>query len=181
MISAAYEEHEKAPALAEFFTPIITLLKKAGLSQLAVMVEPGRSIVASAGVLLSTVQYMKDTGSRVFCITDTGMNDLIRPALYSAWMNIEALHPSDVEPRLMDVVGPVCESADFLGKERKLAVGAGDILVVFDAGAYGASMASHYNSRALPTEILVDEGKIRVLRAPEAFDDIISGDNLISL
>ena len=177
----AYEEHEKAPALAEFFTPIITLLKKAGLSQLAVMVEPGRSIVASAGVLLSTVQYMKDTGSRVFCITDTGMNDLIRPSLYSAWMNIEALHPSDVEPRLMDVVGPVCESADFLGKERKLAVGAGDILVVFDAGAYGASMASHYNSRALPTEILVDEGKIRVLRAPEAFDDIISGDNLISL
>lgn len=177
----AYEEGDQAPDLTEFFAPIIAAMKANGLEDMALMVEPGRSVVGDAGVLLTTVQYMKDTGMRLFCLTDVGMNDLIRPALYSAWMRIENLHPSTEPVQVMDVVGPVCESSDFVAKDRPLAAKAGDVLVIFDAGAYGASMASRYNSRVLPTELLVDGEKIHVLRAPETFEEIIAGDNLITL
>lgn len=176
----AYEPTDTNPPLEDFFQPIIGLLNANGLEHLRIMVEPGRAIVGNTGVLLARVEYLKNNGTKTFCITNTGMNDLIRPALYQAWMAIEVLesHP-ELPPLTLDVVGPVCESSDFLGLERSLAVKEGDTLVVYDAGAYGASMASRYNSRALPTELLIHEGKLHVLRALESFEAIIEGDRLI--
>ncbi len=178
----AYEQGEKPPDLGDFFGPVISLMKESGLDDLTLMVEPGRAIVGDAGVLLTTVQYMKDNGARRFAVVDAGMNDLIRPALYSAWMRIEPLQIREELPaQTLDVVGPVCESSDFLGKDRLLCTAQGEGLVVFDAGAYGASMASRYNSRALPAELLIDRGRIHVLRERETFEQIIAGDNLIDL
>lgn len=180
----AYGEQDHQPDLESFFQPIIAELKKRHLDDLSLMIEPGRAIVGEAGVLLTHVEYLKHNGAKRFCVTDAGMNDLIRPALYDAWMRIEPvhLHPGDgddVTP--FDVVGPVCESSDFLGLDRHFPVKAGDILAVFDAGAYGSSMASRYNSRPLPAEILVDGQTIHVLRQTEELDDIVSGDCLIDI
>ncbi len=176
----AYEPTDCAPEVSTFLCPVVEKLAQAGFTDTAIMVEPGRSIVGTAGVLLTEVQYLKDNGTRRFAVVDAGMNDLIRPALYSAWMGIEPLvERAGAECTVLDVVGPVCESSDFLGKERALAVTAGDVLAVRDAGAYGASMASRYNSRALPVELLVDGSHVHVLRARERFEDIVAGDQLL--
>jgi diaminopimelate decarboxylase len=121
------------------------------------MLEPGRAIVGNAGVLLTRVEYLKHTDHKDFAIIDAAMNDLLRPALYGAWQAIIPVHPRlDRAPRVYDLVGPVCETGDFLGKDRELALEPGDLLAVRSAGAYGFSMSSNYNSRPRAAEIMVD-------------------------
>jgi diaminopimelate decarboxylase len=132
--------------------------------------EPGRSIVANAGVLLTRVEFLKGHEGKHFAIVDAAMNDLLRPALYSAWMDIVPVCPrQDVPEQVYDVVGPVCETGDFLGKERSLAIMAGDLLAIRSAGAYGFSMSSNYNSRNRAVELLVDGEQVHLARRRETF------------
>ena len=133
-----------------------------------VIFEPGRSIVGDTGVLLTSVEYLKPGEEKNFCIVDAAMNDLMRPALYQAWMDVKPLKQSDGADALTyDVVGPVCESGDWLAKDRDLAVAPGDVLAIMQAGAYGFAMASNYNTRGRPAEVMVDGGKVHVVRQRE--------------
>jgi diaminopimelate decarboxylase len=138
---------------------------------LTLLVEPGRSIAANAGIFVTRVEFLKCTEHKNFAIVDGAMNDLIRPALYSAWQAIIPVTKQAGESRLYDVVGPVCESADFLGKERELVVHAGDLLAVRTAGAYGFVMSSNYNSRPRAPEIMVDGNQTHVVRQREVMAD----------
>ncbi len=146
-------------------------LTQRGYSQLRIVMEPGRSIVAAAGLLLTTVQYVKTTPVKHFLITDAAMNDLIRPALYAAWMPVLPVVQSDARSEvLFDVVGPVCESSDWLARDRALPAEQGELLAVTMAGAYGMSMASHYNSRRLPAEILVNGSALHLIRQRDSIE-----------
>jgi diaminopimelate decarboxylase len=147
---------------------------------LKLILEPGRSIVGNAGILLTKIEYLKDNGTRHFAITDAGMNDLMRPALYNAWQNILPVKQRDLPLKEYDVTGPVCESADFLGKARQLAIAPNDLLAVDGAGAYGFSMSSTYNSRPRPPEILVDGKTTYLIRRRETIEDAISLEQLVS-
>ncbi len=141
---------------------------------LLLLLEPGRSIVAHAGVLLTRVIGVKDNAARRFVIVDAGMNDLLRPALYEAFHRIEPVRGGGGDECLVEVVGPVCESGDFLGRQRRLpGLAPGDLLVVRDAGAYGFSMASNYNLRPRAAELLADAGGARVIRRRESFEDLV--------
>jgi diaminopimelate decarboxylase len=141
---------------------------------LRLVLEPGRSLVAAAGVLLTRVLYVKDTRSKRFVIVDAGMNDLLRPALYEAYHRIEPVGPPRDGGRRVDVVGPVCESSDFLARDRELPeVAVGELLAVRDTGAYGFVMASNYNLRPRPAEVMVEEGRVRLLRRRETFEDLV--------
>ena len=163
-------DNETPPTPSEYCAPILERLKDLDV---AIYIEPGRAMVANACVLLAKVQYQKDNGDKHFVITDTGMNDMIRPALYGSWMTIlNAVKHEDGEAVLCDVVGPICESDDFLGKDRKLNVKNGDILAVRGAGAYGSSMSSTYNTRRLPCEIMVDGDKSYVIKKRQTYEDI---------
>lgn len=162
-------DNETPPSPADYFAAVSERL---GSIDVAVYVEPGRAMVANAGILLTKVQYQKDNGSRHFVIVDGAMNDLIRPALYGSWMNIINAKKHAGDDVLSDVVGPVCESDDFLGKDRRLNVIDGDILAVRGAGAYGSSMSSNYNTRRLPAEIMVNGDKSYVIRARQSYEDI---------
>ena len=145
---------EEPPAIADVMAHIRGHL---GARKLSLVFEPGRSICADAGVLLTRVEYIKNNQDKYFAIVDAAMNDLIRPALYSAWQDIiPADLSSDAQPQNFDIVGPICESSDFLGKDRKLALEAGDLLAVCSSGAYGFGMASNYNSRNRAAEVMVD-------------------------
>ena len=156
------------------------LLERFGRRRLTLITEPGRAIVARAGVLLTRVEYLKDNGERRFAIVDAGMNDLIRPSLYGAWMGIEPVRPrSDIEPACYDVVGPVCESGDFLGKQRTLALAGGELLAVTGAGAYGFAMSSNYNSRPRAAEIMVDGSNAFLVRERESLEDLVRGERLL--
>jgi len=146
------------------------LIEEIGERKLEIVVEPGRFIVGPAGVLLTRVEYLKRNEERRFAVVDAGMNDLIRPALYSAWQGIEPVVAREDEPRVYDVVGPVCESADFLGKQRSLAIEEGDLLAVRDSGAYVSVMASNYNTRPRAAEVLVDGEDAHLVRAREEID-----------
>jgi len=154
---------------------IVPLLKPLGLR---ILFEPGRFLVGNAGVLLTTVQYVKETSAKTFTIVDAGMNDLIRPALYEGYHEIVPVREGG-ETRVMDVVGPVCESGDFFAQDREVAVrGQGDRLALMSAGAYGFVMASNYNSRALPAEILVEGGVANVVRTRQTFEDLVRGESI---
>lgn len=146
---------------------------------LPVHIEPGRAIAANAGLFITRVQYLKPTAHRNFAIVDGAMNDLIRPSLYSAWQEIVPVTPHDADCRDWDIVGPVCETGDFLGKDRALALEPGDLLAVRSAGAYGFSMASNYNSRNRPAEIMVDGDQAFLVRARETIDDQLRLESLI--
>jgi len=136
--------------------------------------------VARAGALLTRVEYLKDNGDKRFAIVDAGMNDLVRPSLYGAWMGIEAVRPRrDIEHAVYDVVGPVCESSDFLGKNRSLALTGGELLAVTGAGAYSFAMSSNYNSRCRPAEVMVDGDTAFLVRARESFEDLVRGEQLL--
>ncbi len=167
---------ETPPTPSEYLQAV---LQKITDDNLAIYVEPGRAIAANAGILVTKVLYLKEQESRNFCIVDAGMNDLIRPALYNSWMNIIEAIRGTGDKVTYDVVGPVCESDDFLGKDRKLAVSPGDYLVVKGAGAYGFSMASTYNSRPLPCEIMVSANKAKIIRKRQSFSDLISCESLL--
>jgi diaminopimelate decarboxylase len=157
------------------------LKPKLAATGLAVHLEPGRAIAANAGLLLTRVHYLKASSARNFAIVDAAMNDLLRPALYDAWQEIVAVHPHNGEDEqlLYDIVGPVCESGDFLGKQRPLALRADDLLAVRGAGAYGFVMASNYNTRPRPAEVLVDGGNEHLARARETLEDLMRGEQLL--
>lgn len=143
------------------------------------LIEPGRAIAANAGVLLTRVEYLKHTPHKNFAVVDAAMNDLMRPALYQAWQDIVPVAPREGAPQLFDVVGPVCETGDFLGKDRELALDAGDLLVVRSAGAYGFSMSSNYNSRPRAAEVMVDGDRSYVVRERERIDQLYAGEHLL--
>ena len=174
-LGISYQSGETAPGIAEF---VAALRDRIGPAELKVMVEPGRSIVGQAGVLLTTVLNRKKTPSREFVVVDAAMNDLIRPSLYRAHHDIFPLREAaDAEVITADVVGPVCETGDFLARDRVMpAVEAGDLLAIASAGAYGFVQASNYNSRPRGPEILVEGDEWRIIRARESFDDLIWGE-----
>lgn len=168
---------ENPPTIPEYVSIIEKKLKNYSLE---VILEPGRSIVAEAGVLLTKVEYLKHTSHKNFAIVDAGMNDLMRPALYEAWQEIIPLQQKDSSTsQQYDIVGPVCESADFLGKNRQLSLQAGDLLAICHAGAYGFSMSSNYNSRPRVAEIMVDKNQVHLIRKRESISDLFSQEKLI--
>ncbi|AVI82461.1 diaminopimelate decarboxylase [Pseudomonas syringae pv. tomato] len=146
---------------------------------LGLLFEPGRFIVANAGVLLTQVEYLKHTEHKDFAIVDAAMNDLIRPALYQAWMDVTAVRPRDSEPRAYDIVGPICETGDFLAKGRELALAEGDLLAVHSAGAYGFVMSSNYNTRGRAAEVLVDGTQAFEVRRRETVAELFAGESLL--
>lgn len=146
---------------------------------LELVFEPGRFIVANAGVLLTRVEYLKHTEHKDFAIVDAAMNDLIRPALYQAWMDISAVQPRTGEARTYDIVGPICETGDFLAKERRLALEEGDLLAVHSAGAYGFVMSSNYNTRGRAAEVLIDGEEAVEVRRRETVAELFAGESLL--
>lgn len=155
------------------------LLDKLGGLDLPLMLEPGRSLVGNAGLLLTRVEYVKQGQGKRFAIVDAAMNDLLRPALYDAWHDIVSAQPGRTEAQLCDVVGPVCESGDFLGQGRLIPVVEGDLLAVLSAGAYGMSMSSNYNTRPRAAEVLVGmDGQPRLIRRRETLADLLGPEEL---
>lgn len=146
---------------------------------LGLVFEPGRFIVANAGVLLTQVEYLKHTEHKDFAIVDAAMNDLIRPALYQAWMDVTAVRPRATQARAYDIVGPICETGDFLAKDRQLALEEGDLLAVHSAGAYGFVMSSNYNTRGRAAEVLVDGDQAVEVRRRETVAELFAGESLL--
>ena len=146
---------------------------------LALVFEPGRSIVANAGVLLTRVEYLKHTEHKDFAIVDAAMNDLIRPALYQAWMDVVAVQPRSGATRPYDIVGPICETGDFLAKDRQLALAEGDLLAIRSAGAYGFVMSSNYNTRGRAAEVMVDGERSFEVRQRETVQELFAGESLL--
>ena len=146
---------------------------------LEIIIEPGRSIVGNAGILLTKVEYLNETPFKNFAVVDTAMNDLIRPSLYNGWHEIKRVtQDSDVKEKTYDIVGPICETGDFVGKNRTLPLTEGDLLAIFSTGAYGFSMSSNYNSRPRAAEILVDDNQVYEIRERETQEDLINGELL---
>ena len=144
-----------------------------------VIFEPGRAIVGDSGVLLTRVEYLKPGAEKNFCIVDAAMNDLMRPALYQAWMDVQAVAPHAGEAVVYDVVGPVCESGDWLARERALAVNEGDLLAIMQAGAYGFTMASNYNTRGRAAEVMVDGDQVHLVRQRENPADLFALESVL--
>jgi diaminopimelate decarboxylase len=167
---------EKPPELKDYLGQIFQRL---GRRKLRMLFEPGRSLVGNTGVLLTRVEYLKHGAAKNFVVVDAAMNDLIRPALYDAWHDVLPVTQREAGARLYDVVGPVCESADFLAKERALAVAPGDLLAIMSAGAYGMTMSSNYNSRKRPPEVLVDGAKPWLVRERERTESLFASERLL--
>jgi len=167
------------PAADDLWTRLLARLDERGFGDRQLMIEPGRSLVGNAGVCLTQVQFIKPGEQKNFCIIDAAMNDLPRPAMYEAFHQIVPLSLSDAAAQVYDVVGPVCESGDWIGRDRALNVQAGDTLAVLSAGAYCMSMASNYNTRGRPAEVLVDAHKSHVIRTRETVADQMRGENLV--
>lgn len=162
---------EEPPHPTEYATALLDKLKH--YPNLEIVLEPGRAISANAGILVTKVEYLKSNEDRNFAIVDTGMNDMIRPALYEAYMELVEVDRSlNRQEAIYDVVGPICETSDFLGKGRKLAVAEGDLIAMRSAGAYGATMSSTYNSRPQAVEILVDDANFHLIKERATFEDL---------
>ena len=172
---------EKPPQPFDYASQLLARLSRwEGGEQLTLLFEPGRSIAANAGLMLTRVEFLKPGETKNFAIVDAAMNDLIRPALYQAWQAIVPVDTRQVRnAATYDVVGPVCETGDFLGKERELAIAEGDLLAVRSAGAYGFVMASNYNSRPRPPEVMVDGDTYHVVRARETLESLWAGEALL--
>lgn len=167
---------EQAPTTADYLAPLLAVL--AGRQE-ELLFEPGRSLVGNAGALLTRVLILKHGAEKNFAVVDAAMNDLLRPALYDAWHDIEPVQPRTGEARAYDVVGPVCESGDFLGQERSLALQEGDLLAVMSAGAYGMAMSSNYNSRPRAAEVMVDGDRAYLIRRREAVTELFAAESLL--
>ncbi|MCQ9425937.1 diaminopimelate decarboxylase [Pseudomonas sp. LJDD11] len=174
-LGVRYRDEE--PPLAQDY--IQAVRKRLEGRDLGLVFEPGRFIVANAGALLTRVEYLKHTEHKDFAIVDAAMNDLIRPALYQAWMDVSAVQPRDSAPRLYDIVGPICETGDFLAKDRELALAEGDLLAVRSAGAYGFVMSSNYNTRGRAAEVLVDGNQAHEVRRRETLTELFAGESLL--
>jgi diaminopimelate decarboxylase len=170
---------EAPPSADELVTRLLQRIDARGHGHRELLFEPGRSLVGNAGVLLTEVLYLKPGSGKNFCIVDAAMNDLMRPAMYQAWMAIEPCRRRDAAASTWDVVGPVCESGDWLGRERELAVQPGDMLAVLSAGAYAMSMASNYNSRARAAEVMLVDGLPVLIRERERIEDLMARERFI--
>jgi diaminopimelate decarboxylase len=170
---------EKPPAADELVGAMLARIDARGHGQREILVEPGRSLVGNAGLLVARVQVLKRGSERHFCIVDAAMNDLVRPAMYNAWMGITPCTLRDGTPELWDVVGPICESGDWLGHERSLAVKEGDLIAVTSAGAYAMAMASNYNSRPRAAEVMVDGDAVHLIRERETVVSLYASERLI--
>ncbi|MCH8179408.1 MAG: diaminopimelate decarboxylase [Proteobacteria bacterium] len=171
---------ETPPKADELIAQLLARIDARGHGHRQVMFEPGRSLVGNAGVLLTEVLFLKEGEQKNFCVVDAAMNDLMRPALYEAWMGIvNTLQRPHEEAQVWDVVGPVCESGDWLGRDRALNVEAGDVLAVLSAGAYGMTMASNYNTRGRAAEVMVDQGRAHVVRERERVAELFALERLL--
>ena len=171
-----YRADQVQPTVAAYLNPLLDKLKGRGLK---VVLEPGRRLVGNAGLLLTRIEYLKAGEEKNFAIIDAAMNDLMRPALYEAWHDIVPVTPRPGVTQDYDVVGPVCETGDFLGQARPLAVQPGDLLAVMSAGAYGMAMASNYNTRPRAAEIMVDGTQVHLIRARESVEQLYAGEKLL--
>ena len=170
-VGIVYQD-EQTPDLRAYAQAVEPLIKARGLS---LILEPGRSLVGNAGVLLTRVEYVKHGEEKNFVVVDAAMNDLMRPALYQAYHAVENVSRPDAPKITADIVGPICETGDFIGKERQIGAAQGDILAVRSAGAYASSMASNYNTRCRAAEVLLDEqGNSRLIRRRETLDDLLA-------
>ncbi len=169
-------QDETPPQPAE---QVAALLAELGDRQVEILVEPGRAIAGNAGVLLTEVLFLKHNDEKNFAIIDAAMNDLMRPALYGAWQDIVPVMPREGDAKAYDLVGPVCETGDFLGKQRVLNLKAGDVLAVKSAGAYGFTMSSNYNTRPRAIELIVDGADVHVVRQRETVEQLLQGESLI--
>ena len=170
---------EAPPTHREYARVLLPALRELGVT---VLLEPGRSIVGNAGILLTRVLYRKETGEKTFVVVDAAMNDLIRPALYDAYHELQPVAEArlDAPRETVDVVGPICESGDFLAKDRALArTEEGDLLAVMSAGAYGSAMASNYNTRPRAVEVLVDGNRYTIVRRRETYEDLVAGETVL--
>lgn len=171
-----YHESQTEPVVADYLRPLLDRLTGRGLR---VLLEPGRRLVGNAGVLLTKVEYLKHGEDKHFAIVDAAMNDLARPALYEAWHDIVPVTPRAGETRTYDIVGPVCETGDFLGQARPLALQQGDLLAVLSAGAYGMVMSSNYNTRPRAAEILIDGAKMHIVRPRETIESLFADEKAV--
>ena len=171
---------ESPPNITEFTNTLLNRVEERGFGHLEVLLEPGRSLVGNAGILLTQVEYLKTGVDKNFCIVNAAMNDLMRPALYGAYHAIVPIHVSQAKPNCYDVVGPVCESGDWLGKDRVLAVNEGDILAILSAGAYGFVMASNYNTRGRAAEVMVDGNEAYLVRQRETPESLYENERTIN-
>ena len=172
---------ETPPEPGAYMAALLRHLKRPNdpYQHLRILIEPGRAIVGNAGVLLTTVEYLKHSDAKNFAVVDAAMNDFVRPALYDAWQDIVPVVQGKAPVRTYDVVGPVCETADFLGRDRPLAIGAGDLMAVHSAGAYGACMSSNYNTRPRAAEVMVDGDVFHVVRRRETLEDMLLPESLL--
>ena len=169
-------DKEKPPNISEYAKTVKKILKGTGLK---IIFEPGRVLIGNAGILLTTVEFIKNGTEKNFVVVDAAMNDLMRPSLYSAFHKIVNLSESLSRRKKYDIVGPICETGDFLGKNRTLSVEENNLLAILDVGAYGMSMSSNYNSRPKVSEILVDKDKFFIIRKKDTFADLINGEQLL--
>jgi diaminopimelate decarboxylase len=167
---------EAPPAMKDYLKP---LFQRLGSRKLRVLFEPGRSLVGNTGILLTRVEYLKHGAAKNFVVTDAAMNDLLRPALYDAWHEVLPVVRRDGPAKRYDVVGPICESADFLARERSLSLEPGDLLAVMSAGAYGMTMSSNYNSRPRPAEVIVDGTTTHLVRERESTESLFASERLL--
>ncbi len=168
---------EKPPSIKEYVTTLCSLTQN---MKQRLVIEPGRSLVGNSGILLTRIEYLKQTAARNFAIVDAAMNDLIRPSLYDAYHDMLPVKKNTVAAKSYEIVGPVCETGDFLGRDRKLSIVNGDLLAIMSAGAYGMSMSSNYNTRSRAAEILVSGGQMHLIRQRETFDQMIAGEQIIA-
>lgn len=170
-------ETEEPPLPSDYASAI---LERLSASRYEILLEPGRAIIGNAGVLLMQVEYLKQNGERQFAIVDAAMNDNMRPALYNAWQAIIPVDENSAgETGLYDIVGPVCETGDFLGKGRKLSLRQGDLLAMRSSGAYGFAMSSNYNTRPRPVEVMVDGDQVHLIRSRETLEALMSGETIL--
>ena len=170
---------EQPPDAGALVAGVLQRMDARGHGHREVLFEPGRSLVGNAGVMLTEVLYLKPGEEKNFCIVDAAMNDLVRPAMYQAWMAIEPCRESAEPARTWDVVGPVCESGDWLGRDRELSPRPGDVLAVLSAGAYGMAMASNYNTRPRAAEVMTDGGRVHLIRQREEIKTLYADERLI--
>jgi diaminopimelate decarboxylase len=167
---------EQPPEIGAFVGTVLDHIAARGQSHREVLFEPGRSLVGNAGVLLTRVEFLKPGAVKNFAIVDAAMNDLARPAMYDAYHAIDAVEPRDAPAALYDVVGPICESGDWLGRDRKLSIAQGDVLAIRSAGAYGFAMSSNYNTRPRAAEVLVDGTRVHVARRRETIEQLLENE-----
>lgn len=171
---------ETPPAITDFANALLNHIEQKGYGHLEVLFEPGRSLVGNAGLLLTTIEYLKPGETKNFCIVDAAMNDLMRPAMYEAYHAIVPVKTDTPATSLTyDIVGPICESGDWLGRDRELAVQPGDQLAILSAGAYGFTMSSNYNTRGRAAEVMVDGSQVHLIRERETIESLFANERLL--